>query len=569
MRLKLKKGLFRSLKTRLIVLLITTCTIPIIITGVISFHTTFFINKKNINIAIQSEIKNIMLQFETVMDSMRYVSGQLVLEGFVNHNIYNNLNDLHDYNSIQLLEETQQKAAFYEVSNPNIANITYYINDNNKIKKINSSLIKETMSFNNKKLTTYNNITYFGPHKTNSIVSDYLALSMVREVSVDDSPNISIYIESGYRIFDDVFEVQLLDRGTTFLLISNTEEIIFSSNKDIVPQSNLIKNNDTIIINNNKYYTLTQKSKFNWKLVALIPIQEYNKDISSFMLSYILVFIIAICVSIIIAILIWKMVYIPIIKFNKNLKSITNNNIIHQVEMMNVKELDEDIEVFNNMKHEIIQLAKNIEIENKKKAQLEVKQLFYKINPHFLYNTLDTLKWYAKTRNEEEIVQFVSALNKLLIYNMEKNKLTTLQSEINAVENYILIQGMKYDIEFIKNITVPYSLLSITIPRFILQPLIENAIIHGLEGDGKIILDVSLANNNYISITVSDNGYGISKEKRLEILELSKNKNILGQGIGLQYVFKMLDNEFSNTYKFDIKSTIGKGTDIIITIPIN
>ncbi|MCT4687844.1 sensor histidine kinase [Vallitalea sp.] len=565
-----KISLFSSLKSRLIILLITTCTIPIIIIGVISFKTTLNINKKNINIAIESEVSKIMLQFENIMDNMRYVSQQLVLEGFINNNISANFSKFNNYDSIQLLEEIQQKAAFYEVSNPNIANITYYIHEGNKLNKINSSLIKERMSFNNTKLSTYNNITYFGPHRTNSIVSDYLSLSMVRQVLIDDSPDMSIYMESGYRILDNVFDVELSSRGAVFIIVSNTEEIVFCSNEKIKPYNySNMKNRDTVIINNDKYHILTRKSKFDWSISALIPVREYNKDISSFIYKYIIIFIIAICVSIFIAILIWKMVYIPFIRFSKNLKSITSNNIIHQVEMMNVKELDEDIEVFNNMKEQIIQLAKNIERENKLKVQLEIKQLFYKINPHFLYNTLDTLKWYARTRKEEEIVKFVSALNKLLIYNMEKNKLTTLQSEIIAVENYILIQNMKYDIEFVKNINIKDSLLITTMPRFLLQPLVENAIIHGLEGDGKIIFEVTSDDSNYINIKISDMGYGMDEDKIMAIKQLSENDNISGQGIGMQYVFKMLNNEYGTNYKFYINSIIGEGTDIIITIPIN
>ena len=145
----------------------------------------------------------------------------------------------------------------------------------------------------------------------------------------------------------------------------------------------------------------------------------------------------------------WKSIYRPFKTFDNNLKKIINDeNVQLQVRHMNVEEFEESFNYFNKLKKRIIELLDKVQKEETKRTELQIKQLLSKINPHFICNTLDTLKWYANEKQEHEISEFVSALNKLLLYNLERTPETTLKSEIAAVSDYVALQQWKYDIDF-------------------------------------------------------------------------------------------------------------------------
>lgn len=217
--------------------------------------------------------------------------------------------------------------------------------------------------------------------------------------------------------------------------------------------------------------------------------------------------------------------------------------------------------------------------------QTELTALQSQINPHFLYNTLESIRGQALMDDNTEIARMVEALAAFFRYSISrKGNLVTLRDELANIDNYMMIQRYRFNNRFSMEIIiddedqVAYDFL---IPRLIIQPVVENAIFHGLEEKlegGKVIIEVIVTEQNLI-ITISDNGKGIEREKLKMLntrirsrdiqLEDGGNNNQRNTGIALPNIHKRIQLLFGEEYGVNIYSTVGQGTDVEITIPAN
>lgn len=166
---------------------------------------------------------------------------------------------------------------------------------------------------------------------------------------------------------------------------------------------------------------------------------------------------------------------------------------------------------------------------------------------------------------DKEMVHFITALNKLLLYNMSKMRETTLKSELEAVSAYIVLQQLKYDIRFHMDTGKHPEILEADMPRFVLQPIVENAILHSGLNQGDIWIEVELLANGKIAVLVKNDGTPINPEKIKEVL-VQKN-DISSNGIGLQYVARMLENRFGDGFGLRAERTEDGVNVVEIQIP--
>ena len=274
----------------------------------------------------------------------------------------------------------------------------------------------------------------------------------------------------------------------------------------------------------------------------------------------------AVFACILVSVLQWKSIYTPFTKFEKRLQLIASDNDVEtKVGQMNIQEFDDNFALLDKMKSNILLLLNRVQAEGKKRSELELKVVLGKINPHFLYNTLDTLKWYAAGKKDREMVHFITSLNKLLLYNMSKTRETTLKSELEAVSAYIVLQQLKYDIRFHMDTGKHPEILQADMPRFVLQPIVENAILHSGSNQGDIWIEVELLANGKIAVLVKNDGTPINPEKIKEVL-VQKN-DISSNGIGLQYVARMLENRFGDDFELKAERTEDGVNVVEIRIP--
>ena len=196
------------------------------------------------------------------------------------------------------------------------------------------------------------------------------------------------------------------------------------------------------------------------------------------------------------------------------------------------------------------------------------------INPHFLYNTLETIRMKAFCNGDKEIADIVKKLGKIMRRNLEvSGKMVSLQSELELIENYLQIQSMRFEgmVKYELNIEASVRKEGYKILPLLLQPVVENAFIHGLEEKkekGTIIIDI-LENDECLIVKVKDDGVGIEPDK-LEIinhkLALSEENN--GKSIGMINVNQRIKIHYGKQYGLSIESKFGKGTIVTLSLPI-
>ncbi|MNJ51039.1 putative sensor-like histidine kinase [compost metagenome] len=317
------------------------------------------------------------------------------------------------------------------------------------------------------------------------------------------------------------------------------------------------------------YYWFKQDSSQGWSVVSVISQANYQKERNQWLSLILLVALFFLGFTLFLAWLLWKMVYKPLNRFHSEINGMTENpRITGDQARTHIPEFDVLLGEFSDMQQQIRSLFKEVEQKEKIRADLEVEKLLYQINPHFLMNTLDTAHWLAVMNGQEEIDRLIQSLNKLLYYNLGKlGQVSTFEEEIDALKQYLILQQIRYDFEFDVRISVSDQVLQVPVPRFILQPLVENALYHGLSDEGYILIEVTLEEN--VVILIQDNGSGMSDEM---IQQLLKNRVVeqkkVGMGIGINYVHRMLKAQYGEQAKLIIKSEEGKGTSIRLIIPI-
>jgi two-component system sensor histidine kinase YesM len=213
--------------------------------------------------------------------------------------------------------------------------------------------------------------------------------------------------------------------------------------------------------------------------------------------------------------------------------------------------------------------ATNLEKQNRLRLS-EMKALYAQINPHFLYNTLDSIKWLAKLNGVNDIVVIVSQLGKLLKSSIRNEKDSVqISEEIGLVRSYLAIQKVRYGDKFDAEIDVDEEIQSCMVPKFIIQPIVENAIIHGIEDkiDKAHLTIKGWRENDKIILEIKDDGVGISKENLERIRNLTRTVVNDSDSIGVANVDKRIKLYYGEEYGLNLASMENVGTIARITMP--
>jgi len=223
---------------------------------------------------------------------------------------------------------------------------------------------------------------------------------------------------------------------------------------------------------------------------------------------------------------------------------------------------------FNTMIGEIQKLLDQVYEEQQKKREAEFRILQAQIKPHFLYNTLDTIHWMAQEKGAQDIVGIVDALTRLFRISLSKGRdVIRLEEELEHVTSYLVIQKIRYLGKFDYFIDVDPTLLSLPVVKLTLQPLVENALYHGIkerEGPGTITIS-GFGADGQVKIQVKDDGVGMSAEKLATLLEEGGEGSL--DHIGLRNVHERIRLHFGQAYGLSFESQVNQGTTVTIVLP--
>jgi two-component system sensor histidine kinase YesM len=307
-----------------------------------------------------------------------------------------------------------------------------------------------------------------------------------------------------------------------------------------------------------------------WKLVAVSYMDEViesKREIINFS-GYILVFAIIFVISIIV--IISAKVTKPIKRLDRYMKKVEAGNFDIQVNITGDAEVVHLSKTFNLMVARIRQLMDQIILEQEAKRKSELNALQAQINPHFLYNTLDSIVWMAENEKSRDVITMVTSLARLFRISISRgHNIITVGEELEHARNYLVIQKIRYKNKFEYNIEVDEKVLKYKTIKLILQPIIENAIYHGIEymvDEGKILISAKVVDDKLL-YEITDNGLGMKAESIKNILSYeSKNKG--GSGVGVKNVHERIQLSFGKEYGVHIESELEEGTKVRVWLPI-
>lgn len=307
-----------------------------------------------------------------------------------------------------------------------------------------------------------------------------------------------------------------------------------------------------------------------WKIISVTPIKEIAINLNQFKFFTFSILGVSILVIIIGNYMISEKVTKPIRKLESSVKELENGNLNFPIYTGGSHEIEHLGRTITSMVNQMKRLMDDIVKEQEEKRKSELDALQSQINPHFLYNTLDSIVWMVESERYPDAISMVTALASLFRISLSKGKnIISIKDEIEHANNYLKIQKVRYKDQFSVILDIDPKIEEYCTIKLIVQPLLENAIYYGVEcmRDEGIITIKGYEVKNDIYIEVSDNGMGIPLEEQKLLLTNNNRARKRGSGIGLINVHQRIKLYFGEEYGLQIKSELDEGTTIIIHLP--
>lgn len=333
----------------------------------------------------------------------------------------------------------------------------------------------------------------------------------------------------------------------------------------------------------NMLLTYSTSDYTKWKIISLTPENKFKSG-AVFLrnLDYLIIFI-GVLMSIAISILLSKAITKNLIRLSKSMKKVEEGNLEVKLEIHSGDEIGELTKTFNSMVKRLRELISREYLERIRRQEVEIEKknaelcvLQNQINPHFLYNTLDTIRITAALNNDKAVEEMLFTLSSFFMLSIYKgDEITTMEKEVELIKCYMQIHKYRYGDKIQCNYNVPDDILDYKIPRFILQPIVENSIHHGLEPKkGKVLLTVDVSMGDTLEITISDNGKGMAQEEMEKYNSMLKyNTDIMKpidsktSGIGLLNVHQRIVLRYGKDYGLELMMSTMGGLTVKMRLP--
>ena len=507
--------------------------------------------------------KEIEYTNKNVMSTSRYIT--LYVEKL--QNIINLLSVNADVRNFLTLGNNNSKKSIEKMvysildNNKGIKNITVIgkngsiiSSDKNNDMKISANMMKEKWyvdAINNSDMPVFNPVR---KDEDSSMNSNSWFLSISRDIKNSKGENLGVIVfDIKYEMFERYLRSNAFGRQSDSIIIDNHGNVIyyrdvkcFADKKCLEKFSEKNKNKDT-------YLYETQIENTNWNLRSLANTNDLVTLKKNFSHIVIIIFLFSLAFSSIITFIVITKILKPLIKLENHMQNFENNLREFHLSEKTGYEIQNLVEHFNIMVEKIKYLR-----------EYEIKALHSQINPHFLYNTLDTIIWMAEFKDNEKVINITKSLANFFRLSLSNgHEKIPLKDEIMHTKEYLFIQKQRYEdkLSYFFNIE-DESLLSIEVPKIIIQPIVENSIYHGIKNlseNGIITIDV-YRENSAINILIKDNGIGFEKAKQFK-----KSKT---GGVGIKNVDKRIKFYYGKNYGVFInKDNKTEGAEVIIKIP--
>lgn len=365
-------------------------------------------------------------------------------------------------------------------------------------------------------------------------------------------------------------------------IINDQNEFIFPNEEENDISSNILAEIENIKVNNYTsipidgvdYMMVYNQSDYSGlNIIMLTPKTEILSEVNHLRKVLFIVVLAGILIASILGFILSKPLVGSIHRLKEAMEGVKAGNFSRRVSVQSKDELGDLGQGFNLMVSEIDRLVSEVYKTSLREKDAELRALQSQMNPHFLYNTLESINMLAITKENFEVSDMVTSLGKLLRYTVDnKAKIVSLEEEAAFVRSYITIQQVRVG-EMLRYIEeIPNSLLETPMPKFIIQPLIENAILHGIGNTGGTVKLQVIKNGDNLNIIVSDNGAGMDFKKLSEIKQRiryqdSFHSKVSHNGVALPNIHERIQLLYGNNFGLDIQSEENNGFTVVVTIP--
>lgn len=399
----------------------------------------------------------------------------------------------------------------------------------------------------------------------------------VKDPKTDQVAGVLLF-DVSHEIIQEAVKDAIIGRDGFVFVLNEENHMVYTPLNEVVYRIRpewLVGEDKTIIakILKNRYHIRYKASECTgWKIVSVASYQEVMRDVHRMIGVYLVILVLVLALVFAVGIRISDMITKPILELRNLMKKTEDGDLTVRFQGDGEDEISQLGRKFNRMLERIRELLDRIYEEEESKRQIQLKVVQEQFKPHFLYNTLDTINWMARNHGAMDVVQLVEALTNVFRVSLSKGKdYITLGQEIKYISNYLYIQKVRYGEKASYEILAEESCMETEVPKLILQPLVENAIYHGVKMKrGKGHLRVSIRKDGgRIAMSVSDDGHGMdaaTAAKIQGILEGSVKAEENGS-FGLHYVRERLRIKYQNAYSVRVESEENVGTEITIWIP--
>jgi two-component system sensor histidine kinase YesM len=401
-------------------------------------------------------------------------------------------------------------------------------------------------------------------------------ISVVKAVTnaADNRVSGAVLIDMRLSAIKELFTGAQLSRGGFLFIADSSGEMVYAPVNKVaykIPLEALSGDSTIVSVENTDYQVLSQRSPYTgWRTLGVFSLPESLREVLLIRSWTFVIGGITMALAIVAAFFFTASVARPVLDLRTLMKRVEQGDLSVRFAGARGDEIGELGHGFNEMIERIQSLIDQVYVEQRSKREAELRILQEQIKPHFLYNTLDNIQWLAQENRVADVIRMVGALTRLFRIGLSKGReFIPLSDELEHVDSYLCIQKMRYEDKFDYSIRCDHSLRTRQVLRLMLQPLVENAIYHGIKerrGPGTLSIEARSEGGDIV-LVVRDDGVGMNEPTLARLAASLDDGGPAIGGYGIRNVHERIRLTFGKPYGLSFKSVLGTGTEVTVRHP--
>ena len=571
-----------SIRYSIFIYFTITALVAIIIIG-FSLYTRF---SDQLTDEVQKENQILMNQVSRSVDS--YLRGMMKLSDAIYYSVVKNTD-------ISEPSIGSQMKLLYDSNVDSLENIALFSREGELLKAVPAARLKTDLDVTQEEwfqetLKKTENLHFSLPHVQyifdNAEGQYHWVISVSRAVEITQGAYVSqgvLLLDIRYSSLEQLLNSVALGNAGYIYLIGDDGKLIYHPKNQLIDSGRVQENHretvnwrdgihEEIFQGEKRFVTVKTVGYTGWKLVGITPAKGISFSGVKTRLFIVFVILLILFLLVLINYYISSRITNPIHELENSVGELEDGNLEAEISIKGSYEIQHLGRSITSMAQQIQVLMKDIVAEHESKRKSEFDTLQSQINPHFLYNTLDIIVWMIENEQKHEAVKVVTALARFFRISLSQGRsIISVRDELEHVRNYLMIQQMRFKNKFIYLIESEDNVMKMASLKLMLQPLVENAIYHGMEfmdGDGEILIRASKKGDELL-FSIEDNGLGMCPEQVERLLtDTSHVPSRRGSGIGVRNVNERIRLYFGEDYGLEIDSEPDEGTRIYIHLPV-